>query len=398
MDATGFPSTLGSLDEDARAFIHRVVVAARGYLGARLGFLAEIVGHEKVILDTDGAALEAGLPVGTRVPVEDTYCHRMLRGELPEAIYDARHDARTRAIRLTEAARIEQYMGVPVRLPGGRPLGTLCCVNFEPHPEHRARDIGFMRVLADLIGLQLQQTTQVNERRLQRMDAIRSIIASGGPSMVFQRIVALDDGRTVGIEALARFHSDVDIAPELWFAEAWSLGLGVELELAAIRRAVPALRQLPPGPYLSVNASPATLASPGFAAVLEGLPLDRLMVEITEHAVVSDYAALADATAAARRDGLRIAIDDVGAGYASLRHVLQACPQMAKLDMSLTRGIDSDVAKQALVGGVVAFASSTGITLVSEGIETQAEAETLRRLGVTHGQGHLYARPGVLET
>lgn len=395
MDATGSP--LADLDREAGAFVQRVLAAARRYLGAHLSFLAEIAGDQKIVRAIDGGSSEGGLQPGARIAVEDTYCYRLLRDELPEAIYDARHDPRTRSIALTASLGIDAYMGVPVCLPGGRPLGTLCCINFEPHPEHRERDVGFMRFLAELIGLQLEQSARASDRRLQRTRALQAVIDGGGPSIVFQRIVALEDRRTVGVEALARFPSDVDTSPELWFREAWSLGLGIELELAAIARAVHALSSLPPGPYLAVNASPATLASPRFAALLEDVPLDRLVVEITEHAAVDDYAVLTDTTRALCRRGLRIAIDDVGAGYASLRHVLLAHPQVAKLDMSLTHGVDHDLAKQALVGGVVAFAERTGITLVAEGVETQAQAEALRALGVTHGQGYYFSRPGMLQ-
>ncbi|GAB2508635.1 hypothetical protein GCM10027188_09580 [Lysobacter humi (ex Lee et al. 2017)] len=387
--------TVTQFDAESHAFIRRVLATARGYLGGSLSFMAEIVGAEKVVRDVDAASPDAPLRPGMRFPREDSYCHHLLCGQIPEAVYDARHDPRTRALALTASLDIDAYMGVPVRLPGGRALGTLCCINFAPQPEHRERDVAFLRFLAELIGEQLQTSTRANEDHRARIGAMRALIDRGEPRIVYQRIVALDGAGMTGVEALARFPT-AEGSPEPWFREAWSLGLGVEVELAAIRSALAGLAQLPAGAYLSVNASPATVAAGGFGALFDGLPLERIVVEITEHDAVDDYARLLEATQALRAQGLRIAIDDVGAGYASLRHVLLTDPHIVKLDMSLTRGIDADIAKQALVRGMVAFAAHTGITLVAEGVETVAEAEAMRAIGVTHAQGYLFHRPGAI--
>lgn len=395
MDMTG-PSPLALLDEAGAAFVNRIVAAARGYLGAHVSFLAEVVGTEKVIRFADGAAAETGVPVGARFALEDSYCHRLLGGLIPEAIYDARHDARAREIPLTRVLGIEAYMGVPVNAPGGRALGTLCCVNFDGDPARRERDVGFLRFLAGLIGGQLEEAVHAHERRRERCDAVRAVLEAGGPRMVFQPIVSPASGALVGAEALARFDAPVFRAPDAWFREAWEVGLGVELELAAVCNALPALAQLPPHAFLSVNASPRTIADARFLDAISQVERGRLVVEITEHAVVDDYAPLVDAVARVRSAGVRVAIDDVGAGYASLRHVLWVSPDIVKLDMSLTRGIDVDPVKQALACGLVAFAARTEFMVVAEGVETAAEADALREVGVRFGQGYLFARPGPL--
>ncbi|MFC0679636.1 EAL domain-containing protein [Lysobacter korlensis] len=396
MDSAALPSPLALLDEAGTAFVNRVVAAARGYLGAHVSFLAEVIGGEKVIRHTDGPVEPLGLQAGARFPLENTYCHRLLQGVIPEVIYDVRQDERARAIPLTAQIGIEAYFGVAVIGPEGRAIGTLCCINFDGDPQRRERDVGFMRFLAGLIGAQLEETLRAAELQRERHAAVRTVLDAGGPRMVFQPIVAPASGAIVGAEALARFDHGAARAPDVWFRDAWEVGLGVELELAAVRNALPALQGLPAHAFLSINASPRTLADPGFADAIAGVAADRIVVEITEHAVVEDYAPLVDAVARLRKAGVRVAIDDVGAGYASLRHVLWVSPDIVKLDMSLTRGIDIDPVKQALACGLMAFAARTEFMVVAEGVETAAEAEALHEVGVRYGQGYLFARPGAL--
>jgi EAL domain-containing protein (putative c-di-GMP-specific phosphodiesterase class I) len=94
--------------------------------------------------------------------------------------------------------------------------------------------------------------------------------------------------------------------------------------------------------------------------------------------------------------GVEIAVDAAGAGFASLRHVIELRPGYVKLDISLIRGVGDDDARQALVAGMVHFAAETGCLLVAEGIETDTELAALRRLGIGLGQGYLLGRPGPL--
>jgi EAL domain-containing protein (putative c-di-GMP-specific phosphodiesterase class I)/CheY-like chemotaxis protein len=215
-------------------------------------------------------------------------------------------------------------------------------------------------------------------------------------SMVFQRIVDLRGGRIVGYEALARFAGEPSRPPDVWFREAAAVGLGLELERLAVCKALERLSSLAPELFLSVNASPELVTSAGFLTALEGAATDRIVVEITEHAPVHDYARLARALDVLRHRGVRVAIDDAGAGFASMLHILKHAPEMIKLDITLTRGIEGDPLRRALAASLVTFAAAVDSTIVAEGIETEAEAEELRRLGVRYGQGFLLGRPEAL--
>ena len=206
-----------------------------------------------------------------------------------------------------------------------------------------------------------------------------------------QPIVDLATGRVVGVEALARFPDRR--SPDLHFAEADGKGARVELELAAARAAMARLGELPATAYLTINVSPATAISPHLAALLAPAPADRIVLELTEHAPVEDYPALEAALASLRGRGIRIAVDDAGAGFASMRHVLALRPDVLKLDISITHGINGDVRRRELVRALVSFSIATGCTLVAEGIETEDELAAVRRLGVRCGQGFHLGRP-----
>ncbi len=211
---------------------------------------------------------------------------------------------------------------------------------------------------------------------------------------VFQPICDLNDGGVAGVEALSRFAVAPERPPDRWFADAGQVGLRTELELLAVQRAFAAFDQLPPTIYMTVNASPATLLASRFHDLLAATHAERVVVEITEHAPVDDYAELASALDAIRTLGGRIAIDDTGAGFASLSHILQLAPDYIKLDRTLTAGIEDDRSQQVLAAGLIAFSGTLGATLVAEGIERPEQVAVLSELGVPYGQGYWIGRPG----
>lgn len=220
--------------------------------------------------------------------------------------------------------------------------------------------------------------------------AITRIIDERAFGPVFQPIVRLTDGSVVGYEALTRFAEGVP--PDRLFAVAESVGVGEELEAACIAAALREAKQLPSGRWLSLNVSPARLAGGSLSRVLAGAGRRPLVLEITERLPIEDYAAARDALHRLGR-GMEVAVDDAGAGFASLRHIIELRPRYTKLDMQLVRGVDGDPARQALIAGMVYFARQSGCLLIAEGIETAAERDTLHRLGVPFGQGFLFGQP-----
>jgi EAL domain-containing protein (putative c-di-GMP-specific phosphodiesterase class I)/DNA-binding NarL/FixJ family response regulator len=248
-------------------------------------------------------------------------------------------------------------------------------------------------ILEELTG-RLQVEGEEEELLRGQSERIRDVLDNGRLSMVYQPIVDLEADVVVGFEALARFPFAPDRPTQTWFTEAAAVGLRRELELAAVEVALAALPEAPAEPYLSVNAMPDTLASDGLAELLANAPADRLVLEITEHAPVRDYEGLNKAMQRMRGRGIRLAVDDAGSGFASLRHILQLAPDIIKIDNALTRNVYKDPARRALAAGLISFAAELGATIVAEGIQSRQELDTLRDLGVRYGQGFYLGRPG----
>lgn len=249
-------------------------------------------------------------------------------------------------------------------------------------------------VVAEL-GARLEREHGLAEDRREKERRIRGLLEGGeGLTMVYQPIVERNSGVIVGVEALARFALAPQRAPDRWFEEATEIGLGTELQLMAVARALPALDQLPDDVYVAVNVDPTTASSPGLAEIVERWPAERIVIELTEHAPASDYPSLREALDAFRRSGVRIAVDDAGAGFASLRHILELAPDIIKLDISIVRDIDTEASHRALASALVGFAREMGTELVAEGVETAEEALALDALGIRLMQGYYLARPG----
>jgi PAS domain S-box-containing protein len=237
----------------------------------------------------------------------------------------------------------------------------------------------------------------LKQARDEREQRIRRVLDDGGPTMVFQPILELASGKAIGAEALARFTGQPYRPPNEWFADAADVGLGVELELSAIRVALSQLDQLPSGAYLSLNAAPSTVTSPALHELLRGAGVaGRVVLELTEHVGVADYTELTEALDGLRAMGVRLAVDDAGSGFSSLQHILNLRPDIIKLDRALVEGIDADPARRALAGSLLTFGAEIGAQVVAEGIENQREQTVLRRLGVRYGQGFHLGRPAPL--
>jgi EAL domain-containing protein (putative c-di-GMP-specific phosphodiesterase class I) len=223
---------------------------------------------------------------------------------------------------------------------------------------------------------------------------IAEVIASRAFHPVFQPIVDLRTGATVGFEALSRFTSGDP--PDLVFAEAVRAGLGSDLEAVTLDAAVRDAARLPRDAWLSLNVSPTFL---GERARLRRILAHRtrpITLEITEHEIIDDYEKLHSAMRALGPD-VRLAVDDAGAGVANFHHLVDLRPDVVKIDLGLIRGCEADVSRQALIVGLVHFAEVSGALVLAEGLETAAETETVQRLGVTLGQGFHLARPGPIE-
>jgi len=383
---------------DAGSRIRQGLEAVRKHLGMEVAYVSEFVGNLSVLREVDAPGLEALIKPGDSRSLDDGYCRHILAGRLPELMADTADYPLAASMAITREVPIGAHMSVPIRLVDGQAYGMFCCLSPTPNATLNPRDLAVMRVFADMAAQDISREVEAERGRAVSRTATERLIADQQFRFLYQPIMAFAGCQVVGFEALCRFTPEPYRSPDKWFNEAAAAGCGELLELAVLQLALKALEALPEDTFVSINASPATILGGGLDAVLEGMPLHRIVLEVTEHAEVADYLALTSALAPLRAGGVRLAIDDAGAGYSSMQHILQLRPDIIKLDMNLTRAVDRDPARRALASALSLFAKETNCQIVAEGIETAAEFATLERLGVAKGQGYLLGRPADLAT
>ena len=393
-DARQISDAIGAIFENDVGVesVEKALRAVRRHLSMDVAFVSQFGGTERVMrhVDSDSGAV---LRKGMSIPLEEGYCQHVVEGRLPGVIPDTAANPLAMKIAATGDVPIGSHLSVPIWLSDGSLYGTLCCFGHAPNYSLGHRDLQFLNVFADLMADRLEYDMQQARTRDEKRKRIERVFSNDELSVVYQPIYRMADGTVSGVECLSRFRGGFHDTPDKWFADAADVGLGTQLESWAIRMALSNLESLPPEIYVAVNGSPALFTSPELAHALEGVDPSRIVLEVTEHATVSDYRQLWNSLAVWRNRGIRIAIDDAGAGYASMRHILDLQPEYIKLDMSLVRDINADARRRALAAALIAFAKEIGSVVTAEGVETEAELETLRKLGVDKVQGFHMSRP-----
>ncbi|MFI5843459.1 EAL domain-containing protein [Catenuloplanes sp. NPDC051500] len=368
--------------------LQQVLQVVRRRLGMDVAFISEFVGDRRVFRWVDAEEPISGLSPGLGDPLEESYCQRVVDGRLAGIVPDTSENPVTQALDVTRALQIGNYIGTPLRLSSGEIYGTLCCFSSAPDRTLNARDLDYLNDVAEIVTVTLSAADASRREHARIRDGLAELERGGGPVVVVQPIVDLTSGKLAGAEALSRFPTG---SPLTWFEEATRVGEGIALERSAIRNALAASR-VTPG-FMSVNLSPTTILAPGTLELFAGLPLDRFVVELTEQEKMDDLTDVRAALAPLRELGLRVAIDDVGAGYAGLNRVVQLRPDIIKLDIGLVRGIEGDEIRQALSRALISFAQGSGSKVIAEGVETPGELRILRDLGADYGQGWIFSRP-----
>jgi EAL domain-containing protein (putative c-di-GMP-specific phosphodiesterase class I)/FixJ family two-component response regulator len=283
----------------------------------------------------------------------------------------------------------------PFEVAGGKP-GLLVVADRAEGPMARRvlNRLADLAEVAELVGGFLAPIADQGAAEVELRRRVEGVIESQAFLTHFQPIVRLDDRTVVGFEALTRFADGV--SPEVRFADAQRTGLGPELELATLAAAIQASEHLPGDPKLHVNISPARLLDTDRLPALIDRSRRRLVIELTEHEAIGDYAEL-NAAISALGDKIEIAVDDAGSGYASLRHIQALRPHAVKLDLEWVHAVDGDPAIQALVSGLVQFGRRMGCAIIGEGVQTKGQHAALMALGVDFGQGYRFGKPAPVE-
>ncbi|MFU7529484.1 EAL domain-containing protein [Qipengyuania sp. ASV99] len=372
--------------------VDRILKAVRQHLGTEIAFVSRYVENFEKELTHIDADIELPMGPGYRDSRNDSYCWHIAEGRLPQLIQDPADFPFTQSLAITDMLPVGCHLNVPLRLSDGSLYGSFCCLSRKPDRSMTERDLGVLKAFAALAAEQIERSVESSAQSRNQKSAIQKVLDTGHVTILHQPIVALKNGHPVGVECLARFPDAAERGPDRWFAEAAGLGLGPDLELLAIQSGLATINHLPADAYLSVNASPETIMSGLLDKVVYKYSSRKLAIEVTEHEKVDDFGKLKECLARLSPFA-RIAIDDVGAGYSGLRHLVELKPSLLKLDMSLTRDIHTDLARQALATAMVHFAREIGAKLVAEGIEREEERVVLAELGVDYGQGFFFARP-----
>ncbi|MDQ6839967.1 MAG: bifunctional diguanylate cyclase/phosphodiesterase [Actinomycetota bacterium] len=374
--------------ESATAQVDELLRLTREHLDSDVAIVTEI--HDGRWTVRHVSSRQGGWERGYQRAAEETYCQGILAKSLPEVIPDTSAVVGGPSLDWLSAP-VGSYLGVPLALNGNDDAGTLCCFSAGTDLSLNQRDASFLRLVARMISDLMAREEAVTSRQrlaLRRVEAARD---QGAIIMAFQPIVELATRRTVGLEALTRIPGMIEMSPVELYEAADQAGLTVETELFAANLAAVGFDAT--DGFVAVNFSATTLLDPGFERFLANVPLERTVIEISEHTRVEDYDAIDTILTPLRTRGLRLAVDDAGAGFASFRHILRLRPDIIKLDISLVRHVATDDVSRRLAAALAGVGQQIGAQVVAEGIEVEEAVTVLEELGVGFGQGYLLGRP-----
>jgi EAL domain-containing protein (putative c-di-GMP-specific phosphodiesterase class I) len=416
---------------DPMRFMQRVTDRTLELISGADGVMVGVADDRKVVY-VCGAGHQV-VNVGTAVSLDSSLSGLAVRTGSVQLSNDTTIDARVDA----EACRrllVASLVCIPLRR-GGDCLGVLA-VNAKQRDAFTDADVDLLGSLADFVSVVIGSALDLDRvgielvncdsadgysaaisdaaedatnryvmnilspdvvEQIDRGERVQAVLAEPELlKMAFQPIVDVETGCVIAVEGLARFDCVPYRAPDVWFNEARSTGVGVELELLAVVRALGAVPKLPNGVALAVNVGPDAVVSDAFRDALDHVPFASIVIELTEHEFIDDYAGLVSSLQTLRRLGARVAVDDAGSGYSGLAHILKLAPDFIKLDRELVSGIDSDPVRRALAASLVSFAADTGAEIIAEGVENEDELDVLRGLGLHYVQGYHLARPAPL--
>ncbi len=373
----------------AERALQQILDRTRQHLGLDVVFVGRWDGGNRVMEYVSAEQSTRDALHGLSQPLEQTYCAHVMDGTIPRVVPDVRDVPDLMELPVTASVGFRSHLGIPLHLPDGRLYGTLCALDPRPRPSLNDRDVDFLEFVAGIVAAELAALDRSHERGRVMSDTVRHLMADGH-QIALQPIRSLRDSRTAGYEALSRF-DDTSVTPDVWFGRAARIGMAQQLELYAIERALRLLPVLPGDRFLTLNASPEVACGIELHRMLEDVDRQRVVVEVTEQLPLGDdwVAGLARLRAA----GTRIAVDDTGAGHASMQRLVELQPELIKIDRAIIDGMGRDAAKQAMVLALGHFAESMGARLIAEGIETAEDRDTASALGVSYGQGFVLGPP-----
>ncbi len=257
----------------------------------------------------------------------------------------------------------------------------------------------FARIGAVLRRSNRMVATSCSDEQFETIKELKHIIEYEKIIPYFQPIYLLKPMRLFGMEVLSRPQTKGILSnPEEIFKAALRYGMYYQLEMVVWRKALAIATRLFGNEQLFLNCNPYLVESEKFLLVKSlfddmGMPTNKVFLEITERSAISEYKIFFDRLLDYRRDGFKIAIDDVGGGFASLESIVQTRPEVIKLDRHIISGVAYDTVKRSIVKLILAFCKENRVLCIAEGIEHKDDFDTLVEMGVDAGQGYYLCRP-----
>lgn len=367
--------------------------SVREQLHMEVAFVSEFTEGRRVFKFIDSAQKDAIISVGNSDPLDESYCQRIVDGTLPELIPDACQNQEACKLDVTQVLPVGAHVSVPLKFSDGEVYGTFCAFSRLPSFTLNARDLALMRVFASIAAAALEENRGEQAVFNRRKNYYESLMVNNRFVYYMQPIVNINNESVCGHELLLRIKGDDSQSPQLFLTEIDMLGLSTALNISLFSQVLDILKAVPSNQFLTWNLAPSVILDHEFFQCFYGQDLSQLVIEITEHAVIKNYVSLNDRLNILRQSGAKVAIDDAGAGYASLRHILQLKPDFIKLDHSLIHNIHREPELQALAESLVSFAEKSNAKLIAEGVEVEEEHQALQLLSFELGQGFYFARP-----
>ncbi|WP_370314728.1 EAL domain-containing protein [Thalassolituus sp.] len=373
--------------------ITSLIRSAREKLRMEVGFVSQLVSGMRVFRYVDAAMSVSVIHPGDANFLEESFCQRVIDGRLPQLMPDARAHPAASKLKATQEMPVGAHISVPVTLSDGSVFGTFCLFSRYAIPGLNHRSLAMVRIFADIIAELVDKASNSDPQSVHLRREITGLFAEKALTFEPQAILDLNTRKVLGYElkpVLNHCGGSLCCA-ELMIREADRLGLSSMTGVVLMESMSAEIARLESSAYFVINITPAMLLKFDFTEWLSPEVSRRVVLEFSEHDQISGYLEINQRLQELRDAGMRVSVDGAGAGYASLRHILQLRPEFIKLDSSLIRGVSENRDQQALVEAVLLFARSQGCELLAEGIDDNRDLEYLIHAGLSTGQGPYFS-------
>lgn len=365
---------------------------ARTKLRMEVGFISRFDGDMRTFYLVDSAPGVDIVRSGGSDYRGESLCQRVVDGRAPQLIGDAQLTSGASDLTAVKLVPVGAHISVPIVFSDGSVFGTFCVFSRYSIPELNYRSLAMCRVFADVVSALIEEASALPQYEshdwAKKKIEVAELLTKGGLKYTPAPLINLNTGKQQGVELISYLiKTTPNIAsPVLLMHEAVRLGLAKLIGVHLIEQVIATLAATPSETYVAINITPELLAGFDFMEWLNQETCGRIIFEISEHDRVSSYYDLKRILQPIRQSGIRLSIDNAGAGFASMQHILQLQPEFVKLDGGLTCGIASDSGQQAMLQALLLFSRAQGCTLIADGISNKQDEEYLLHAGISVGQ------------